>query len=263
MSGARVWAITVNNWNSHYNDCYFSRDDGCGESRHVFFDGNCLAERLPANLRGSRSCFTILETGFGSGLNVYLTAALALNMNLSGNLRLYSVEKHPLTVQQLHSLLKEGTQSADPLANSILRLAASYTRPADGWNAAILHNSAAIHADAILHNSAARRTPAHFRIDLNLYAGDIREYLHELQIRRVVADAVFADGHDPRQNPDMWTKQVFRLIAARMKPGSTLATFSAAGSVKRALRATGFTVQRRRGYGRKRHALNAVFTLPE
>ena len=53
-----------------FDDLYFSRDDGLGEARHVFLDGNDLAGRIAAAAQ-----FTIAETGFGTGLN-FLAAIL-------------------------------------------------------------------------------------------------------------------------------------------------------------------------------------------
>ena len=49
---------------SRFDDPYFARSDGLAESRHVFLDGNSLAERF----RGART-FHIAELGFGTGLN--------------------------------------------------------------------------------------------------------------------------------------------------------------------------------------------------
>jgi tRNA U34 5-methylaminomethyl-2-thiouridine-forming methyltransferase MnmC len=43
------------------------------------------------------------------------------------------------------------------------------------------------------------------------------------------------------------------VAAHTVRPGGTCATYSAAGSVRRALDAAGFEVERRPGYGRKRH----------
>ena len=54
-----------------FDDLYFSRDDGLGEARHVFLDGNDLAGRITA-----ASQFTIAETGFGTGLNFLAVMAL-------------------------------------------------------------------------------------------------------------------------------------------------------------------------------------------
>lgn len=54
-----------------FDDPYYARSDGLAESRHVFLDGNGLAERF----RGARE-FHIAELGFGTGLNFLAAWAL-------------------------------------------------------------------------------------------------------------------------------------------------------------------------------------------
>lgn len=48
-----------------FDDIYFSPADGLAETDHVFIKGN----NLPENWQG-KSRFTIVETGFGTGLNI-------------------------------------------------------------------------------------------------------------------------------------------------------------------------------------------------
>jgi len=42
-------------------------------------------------------------------------------------------------------------------------------------------------------------------------------------------------------------------VARHTKPGGTFATYTAAGHVRRSLAEAGFAVERRAGFGRKRH----------
>ncbi|HBP68388.1 MAG TPA: 5-methylaminomethyl-2-thiouridinemethyltransferase, partial [Alcanivorax sp.] len=46
-------------------------------------------------------------------------------------------------------------------------------------------------------------------------------------------DAWFLDGFAPARNPDMWQAGLFAELAAHSRPGATLATFTAAGFVRR------------------------------
>ncbi|OYW90672.1 MAG: hypothetical protein B7Z13_14335 [Caulobacterales bacterium 32-67-6] len=71
------------------------------------------------------------------------------------------------------------------------------------------------------------------------------------------ADAWFLDGFSPALNPQMWRDDVLEAVAARTAPGGRLATFTVAGSVRRALEAQGFVVAKRPGHGRKRERLEA------
>ncbi len=65
----------------------------------------------------------------------------------------------------------------------------------------------------------------------------------------------FLDGFAPAKNPDMWTQNLFNAMARLARPGSTLATFTSAGFVRRGLQDAGFTMQKRKGFGRKREML--------
>lgn len=67
------------------------------------------------------------------------------------------------------------------------------------------------------------------------------------------ADAWFLDGFAPARNPEMWEPALLNEVARHTVPGGTFSTYTAAGHVRRALAAAGFAVERRPGFGRKRH----------
>jgi len=72
------------------------------------------------------------------------------------------------------------------------------------------------------------------------------------------ATAVYLDGFSPAVNPDVWTEALLCRLAEAMRSGGVLATYSAAGSVRRALQSAGLTVEKRRGLAGKREFLVAV-----
>lgn len=71
-------------------------------------------------------------------------------------------------------------------------------------------------------------------------------------------DIVFFDAFAPSKQPEMWTEEVFLKIYSILKPDGMLVTYSAAGIVKRALRAVGFEVKRKKGPVGKHHMLIAL-----
>jgi len=87
-------------------------------------------------------------------------------------------------------------------------------------------------------------------ITLSVEVGDARQTVPAWEGR---ADAWFLDGFAPARNPELWEEALMQAVAARTAPGGTCATYSAAGAVRRALDAAGFAVERRPGFGRKRH----------
>ncbi len=94
------------------------------------------------------------------------------------------------------------------------------------------------------------------RINLTLCFMDVGTALNELV---AAVDCWYLDGFAPAVNPVMWSEQRMQQLAALSRPGSTLATFTAASAVRRHLQAAGFTVSKRKGFGRKREMLTAVY----
>ena len=71
------------------------------------------------------------------------------------------------------------------------------------------------------------------------------------------ADAWFLDGFAPSLDPRIWRTEVIDLLARRSGPGARAATYTVAGSVRRALAEAGFILERAPGHGRKRERLEA------
>ena len=166
-----------------------------------------------------RDGFHIAETGFGTGLNLLVTWAAWVAAGPPGRLRYTSFEAWPMApADRLRAL------SVWPdLAPRVARL-----------------NDALSRGTGDLGDG----------ITLSLVAGDVRESLPRWQ---GAVDAWYLDGFSPARNPEMWGDDLLALAAARLAPGGTAATYTAAGHVRRALAAAGLEVTRARGYGRKRH----------
>jgi tRNA 5-methylaminomethyl-2-thiouridine biosynthesis bifunctional protein len=87
-------------WSPAYDDVYHSGAGGAGQARHVFLGGNGLPGRWLGHDR-----FTILETGFGFGLNFLATwAAWKADSRRSAKLHYVSIEKHPFSASDLAKL---------------------------------------------------------------------------------------------------------------------------------------------------------------
>ncbi len=111
------------------------------------------------------------------------------------------------------------------------------------------------------------------RINLTLMFGDANQCFHQLLVcgdvkleaalRTNHIDAWFLDGFAPAKNQQMWSEELFQTIGQLSKPGTTLATFSAAGVVRKNLQATGFEVKKIKGFGQKREMMIAAFQKAE
>ena len=81
-----------------FNDIYFSNSGGLEEVQYVFLKGN----RLPECWLDKNGQFLIGETGFGTGLNFFVTWKLWREISLPEcDLVYHSVERYPLTIEQI------------------------------------------------------------------------------------------------------------------------------------------------------------------
>jgi len=91
---------------------------------------------------------------------------------------------------------------------------------------------------------------------LDLYFGDVLECINSMSYPQSgLVDAWFLDGFAPSKNPDMWQQSVFNAMVDISRCNATLATFTAAGFVRRGLIEAGFSMQKAKGFGRKREML--------
>lgn len=210
-----------------FGDVYHSRDGGLEQARHVFVAGNGLPERWR-----QRERFTIVETGFGLGLNFLATwAAWRDNPERCGRLHFVSVERHPFRREDLATLHARWPALA-PLA---AELQARWPVLVPG-----VHR---LHLDR-------------GRVILTLMLGDALELIPQLQCR---ADAFYLDGFSPATNPELWSADLLRELPRLAAPGATLATWSVTGTVRRALGEIGFRCEKTAGFGGKREMLRARF----
>lgn len=164
--------------------------------------------------------FHVAELGFGTGLNLLALAQIATTP-----IRFTSFEAFPMSLPEL-----ERAHAAFPeLADLSQALRA-------GWD--------------------TRRFTIG-QVQAEVIGGDARETLLQWQGR---ADAWFLDGFSPAKNPELWGEDLMKQVAHHTVPGGTFATYTAAGHVRRALAAAGFSVTRAPGFAGKRHM--SVGVLP-
>ena len=210
-----------------YGDVYHSSDGGPAQARHVFLAGN----GLPARWR-ERPSFTVVETGFGLGVNFLVTlAAFLADERAPRRMHYVSVEKHPFSRRDLVTALARHPELS-PLADELL---AAWPLPLPGFH---------------------RLHLARGRVTLTLLFGDAQALLAQLDAR---ADAFYLDGFAPEKNPEMWSSAIAKELGRLAAPGATFATWTVAGTVRAALADAGFAAEKRAGFGRKREMLAGFF----
>lgn len=210
-------------WSETYGDVYHSAAGGLAQARHVFLAGNGLPERW----RG-RERFTLLETGFGYGLNFLATwHAWRQAGRPCGRLHFVSIEKHPFSRADLAALLARHPEVEDEGRQLCVR-----------W--------------PLLVPGLHRIEFEQGRVVLTLGLGDLADVLPELDL---AADAIYLDGFAPARNPEMWAPEQLRALRRVVARDGTLATWSVAAAVREALHAAGFATDKRPGFDRKREML--------
>lgn len=213
-----------------FNDIYFNSEDSLAETEYVFIEHNRLRERFTSL---ENSTFTIIETGFGTGLNFLAVATHWLALaKPSAQLHVISIEKFPLKLDDLRRAHETWPQFAE-ISSEFLQ---NYTKLKIGNNVFSMAGG---------------------RIQLALQVDDISYALPQITQK---ADAWILDGFAPAKNPDMWSSVVYEHIARLSKSNTTFATFTSAGEVRRSLLAVGFKVEKRPGFGKKREMLSGIFT---
>jgi len=204
-----------------FDDPYFSLENGLAETRHVFLAGNNLPERFCDG-------FHIAELGFGTGLNCLTTVMDWAQSGQKGRLHFTSFEAFPMRADEMATALDAFPELAGPAETLV-----------SAWS------------------KGAREIEFKEGVCLRVIEGDARETLPAWQGK---ADAWYLDGFSPAKNPELWEDSLLNAVAKHTAPGGTVATYTAAGFVRRGLDAAGFTVTREPGYGRKRHMTVARMT---
>ena len=220
-----------------FGDVYFSKDNGLLETRHVFLNGNDLSTRL-AKLNDFEY-FCVGETGFGTGLNILALWQLwqQIRPDNHSHLHAISVEKFPLSKDDLIRALNAWPE-LKPLADQLI---AQYPMPIAGCH---------------------RLSFPDERFSLDLWLGDAHNIFPVME-KTTVVNAWFLDGFAPSCNPDMWEENVLNNIVRLSDFGSTFASFSVAGVLKRGLKNHAISISRPRGFGHKREMLKAIWNAPE
>lgn len=215
-------------------DRYFS-PDGPAEVRRVLMTPVDLEGRF----RATTDTFTCGELGFGSGLNcVVLAEAFCTLAPPTSRLHLISFERTPLAAADLQTMARLW----QPQLPVYRELAALYPPLLSGWHR--------------LHLCGGR-------VCLSLFFGTAQEGLFDIAERQQLpVNHWLLDGFAPAKNPSLWRPELFTQAASLSAPGSTVATYSAVGEVRRNLAAQGFAMRKVDQMPIKLHSLAGTFNPP-
>jgi len=207
--------LFVRELDEHYHSTY----GAIQESTHVFIE---------AGLRKcDQSQLIILEVGFGTGLNAYLT--LTETLRTKQTIRYITVEKYPLP-QSLWETL-------------------NYPTLIPGGSVELFSK---IHA--VSWNEEVKITDRFSIFKLSSDVADI-DYAS-----LPLFDLIFFDAFSPGKQPELWTTSVFSQISEHCSLAARFVTYCAKGAVRRSLNEVGFITERIPGPQGKREMLRGTKT---
>jgi tRNA U34 5-methylaminomethyl-2-thiouridine-forming methyltransferase MnmC len=201
-----------------WDEQYHSKHGAIAEAQHVFIQtGLSFITSEEAN-----KDISILEIGFGTGLNALMTLGYAKEHEL--RVSYIAVEAFPVVsseVSQLNYPEELGVPKEVFLA---------------------LHDSPWDESMAITPNFSLEKRK--------------QQFSEITAINRF--NLIYFDAFGARVQPELWTENIFKIMYTALKDGGVLVTYSAKGSVRRAMQAVGFEVERLPGPPGKREMLRAT-----
>ncbi|MCL2650632.1 MAG: tRNA (5-methylaminomethyl-2-thiouridine)(34)-methyltransferase MnmD [Candidatus Azobacteroides sp.] len=193
---------------------YHSVNGAIQESLHVYIEAGlnqCKKETI-----------NVLEFGFGTGLNAFLTIVEAEKRNLKINYT--AIEKYPLPVSITNQL--------------------NYTK---GFSDKFQTCFAQIHACA---------WGSFIKISDNFQIKKTQTGFSDFEFEDNY-DVIFYDAFAPDKQQEVWSQEIFNKIFQHTNPDGILTTYCAKGNIRRMMQAAGFNVKRIPGPPGKREMLRA------
>jgi len=214
---------TADGSNTLYNDTigehYHSKHGALQESKHVFID----AGLKQAVLSFPEKPISILEIGFGTGLNFLMTSAYAKEQQLA--IHYTGIEAYPLTKEELIS-----TQYSQYVPSVI-------------W-------------DGLISNYDTVLT-APFNVQANQQLRIDHTTLQDFS-SSTLFDLVYFDAFSVQHQPEMWSDEIIGHVCSFLKTGGIFVTYAITGKLKRALKSFGMKIEKLPGAPGKREMLRAT-----
>lgn len=200
--------------NEALNETYHSRHGAIRESQHVFIEHGLNYRIKQHQLRS----ISILEVGFGTGLNALLSVHEAIHKNVK--IAYTTLETFPIQPEIWRKL--------------------NYPDPNDLFNE--------------LHQTEWHRW---MEINSNFKLLKLKDSLQEVELLPDQFDLIYFDAFAPNKQPELWDLQILEKVARTLKPSGVFVTYCAKGQLKRDLKALGLVVESLPGPPGKREMVRA------
>ena len=204
--------IHIPEWNEQYHSIH----GAIQEANHVYINNGLKYK--------SSNEIAVLEIGFGTGLNSFMTFLAAQNKELL--IEYVGVEAYPILEEELLKL--------------------NYVAELDATQFAKIFES--------FHSCSWEEK---HQITPSFSLLKRKQFFHEIDDKNKF-DIIFFDAFGARVQPELWTEEIFLKMFLALKSEGVLVTYAAKGSVRRAMQSVGFRVERLPGPPGKREMLRAV-----
>ena len=207
-------SIYIEEW----NESYHSKHGAIQEAYHVFIKSGLSL------FKGES--VSILEIGFGTGLNALIT--LKETLNLEQNIDYVGVEAYPVSEVVVKQM------------NYVSELNADLTSEFNCFHSMDWEKKEAI-------------SPTFFLTKVKRKFQDI-DFINQF-------DLIYFDAFGFRVQPELWSTEIFTLMYQALKNDGVLVTYACRTSIKNAMKESGFIVEKLPGAPGKREMLRAVKKL--
>ena len=198
-----------------WDECYHSKHGAIQEAQHVFIkNGLSLFENQSVS---------ILEIGFGTGLNAFITFLEAKKLNQT--IDYVGVEAYPVSAAEVLAMNYVAELNAGNEIQIFEKMHES------NWDEKMLLNS---------DFQLTKRKQFFDQIE------DVEKF-----------DLIYFDAFGYRVQPELWSTAIFQKMYKALKPQGKLVTYAARGVVKRSMIEVGFTVEKLAGPPGKREMFRA------
>ena len=198
-----------------WDECYHSKHGAIQEAQHVFIkNGLALFENKSVS---------ILEIGFGTGLNAFIT--FLESKKLQQSIDYVGVEAYPVNAAEVIAM------NYVTELNAISDEALFKKMHESNWDEKV-----------VLHPEFELTKRKQFFDEINA----VEEF-----------DLIYFDAFGYRVQPELWSTAIFKKMFTALRPGGKLVTYAARGVVKRSMIEVGFTVEKLAGPPGKREMFRA------
>jgi len=198
-----------------WNESYHSKHGAIQEAKHVFImNGLSLFENNPVS---------IMETGFGTGLNAFITFLESENKNQK--IDYVGVEGYPVNAEEV--------------------LAMNYVEELE-----------ALEFRNIFEEMHKSEWGEKIEISSRFSLTKRKQFFDEINDLEIF-DLIYFDAFGYRVQPELWSTEIFQKMYNSLKPNGVLVTYAARGVVKRSMISVGFTVEKLAGPPGKREMFRA------